>query len=74
MRVRATRWIFWINAKSRATFSPVNADVISTGAYLRKKILERVSSIASLADCFSPRLGLTKSHLFKIMMAGFRAF
>jgi hypothetical protein len=32
MRFCAAHWIFWINAKSRATFSPVDADVINTGA------------------------------------------
>ena len=53
MRFRAACWTWPILAKSRSTFSPVDADVINTGAYLRKKILERVSSINSLADCFS---------------------
>jgi hypothetical protein len=32
MRFRAACSTFWIIAKSRSTFSPVDADVINTGA------------------------------------------
>ena len=74
MRCRAARWIVSIDANNFSMFSPVNAEAMSTGAYSRKKILARVSSTSCLAACFSLPLGLTKSHLFKTTIAGFRAF
>ena len=74
MRFCAARWMVAIKPNNFSTFSPVIADVFTAGAYSMKKILARASSTTCFAAYFFFRFGLIKSHLFKMMIAGLRAF
>ena len=49
MRFRAACWTLWISAKSPSTFSPVDADVINTGAY-RPNLSYQVLPVSSDTD------------------------